>query len=175
MARIRVEASEGTGGWTPVPDGTYRWRIEEVKAGQASSGTPSIGIVCEVTRGPAAGKKSTFWFYLTPKSGWRTRQLLDATGCPYQAVEKTEDGEVLDFDTDDLLNREFDAQIKIDEYESKLSNKIVKFVVEKDAAKPTSSAAPHPQAALFRSAAAPGAAAAPPKGAPPPRAQPPKG
>ena len=53
MARIRVEAQEGSGGWTPIPDGTYNFRIEEVKQGQAASGTASFGTVCEVTGGPA--------------------------------------------------------------------------------------------------------------------------
>lgn len=163
MARIRVEATEGSGGWTPIPDGTYNFRIEEVKQGQASSGTASFGCVCEVASGPATGKRSTFWFYLTPKSGWRTRELLDATGTPYVADEKTENGDVLDFDTDDLIGRTFDAMIKIEEYEGKQSNKIVKFVglTKAPAKAATSNGGPPPQVTR--------AAAAPPKGAPPPR------
>ncbi len=163
MAKIRVEVTEGNGGWTPVPDGTYDWLITEVKQGNAASGTGSIGTVCEVERGPSQGKKATFWFYLTKKAGFRLRKLLEATGTPFVAAEKTEEGENLEFDTDDLLNRSFTAVVKIEEYEGKLSNKLVKFVNE-----PSSSgakAAPPAQPAT----SAPKAAAAPPRGAPPPR------
>lgn len=165
MARIRVEVAEGQGNWTPIPDGTYEFEIMEVKDGNAQSGTPSTGVVSEVTSGPAAGKKSTFWFYQTAKAAWRLKQLLEATGTPFDASTNGDGLEVLDFDTDDLISRRFTAQIKIDEYEGKLSNKIVKFPGLTPAKKPATEV----KAATPVTTTAPKTAAAPPRGAPPPR------
>ena len=78
--------------------------------------------------------------------------------------------EILDFDTDDLLGKRFNAQIKIDEYEGKQSNKIVKFtdLVRKPKEKTEAAKAAPSNGAKT---APPKAAAAPPKGAPPPRAK----
>lgn len=113
MPKYEFEGAGGEGGFEPLPKGDYTIRIDSVEPGVSKgSGGEQFIVKGQVVEGPEDGKQVTIFYSRSPKSLWKWRALLDATGVDYEATDtgkQTEDGkpiEVLSFDTDDLEGAE---------------------------------------------------------------------
>lgn len=72
---------EGGGGGTRVPENDYRLKILKAKKIRASEkDTPGIAVTVKIAEGKFEGKKITDRLWITPKSLWRIRSLLEALG-----------------------------------------------------------------------------------------------
>jgi hypothetical protein len=129
MPRIKIKATQGET-WTPLPRGTYEVQIDAVDQNKVSKqDNPQMMVSAHVLSGPHADKKLTLWYVLIPKSGFRTKQLLEACGIDHDVVELEEKDEKtgkptleIEFDPDDLVG----CCLKIDaterDYEGKPGN-----------------------------------------------------
>ena len=132
--KINVDPNTDAGGFGYAEAGQHRMRVakceyKEAKAADkfpglnwqfefADPNTPSV----EKNKDGTDKKVGNVFEFTTLKQGdnsqFRLRQLADAVG-----VEWTPE-----FDTDDLIGREFEAIIKIDSYNDEFNNKIAKFL-----------------------------------------------
>lgn len=126
MPKYEFEGQGGEGGgFEPVPKGDYAVKIDSVEPGVSKgSGNEQFIVKAHITEGPLEGKEVTIFYSRNPKSLWKWRQLLDATGVDYEARETGEekDGkpiEVLSFDTDDLEGVEVRYTVSHRSYEGK--------------------------------------------------------
>jgi hypothetical protein len=72
---------EGGGGGVRVPENDYKLKILKLKKIRASEkDTPGIAVTVKIVEGKFAGKKLTDRLWITPKSLWRLRSLLEALG-----------------------------------------------------------------------------------------------
>lgn len=124
MPRISMRGAEGSA-FTPMPKGTYNFRITEVKETVAkSSQNPQLEISFTVEDEDSQynGRNAKDWIPLTPNAAWKLESLLDAA-IPGEydkaALDETDDkGRPLfeyEFDTDDLIDAEFQAKATIEE------------------------------------------------------------
>jgi hypothetical protein len=126
--RITVDPSADAGGFGYVEPGKYTLRV---KKGEQMSGTKAPYLRWEfeyadpnVQSVPVDGKvlKVGNIFENTTLSTanngqFRLRQLCDALGVVWG-----------DFDTDDLIGKEFEAQVDVKEYQGTLSNEVKKYI-----------------------------------------------
>lgn len=110
---------EGGGGGVRVPENDYKLKILKLKKIRASEkDTPGIAITVKIVDGKYAGKKLTDRLWITPKSLWRLRSLLEALGMevPKKAVK---------LPSKKLVGKEVGATIVDDEpYKGKIKSKI---------------------------------------------------
>lgn len=79
-----------TGGRAHYPEGDYAVKITRAEVGKSpEKGTPQVSVTFQFTDGKLKGKEITDQFYLTEKSLWRFRNLLEAAGIkvPDKAVK----------------------------------------------------------------------------------------
>jgi hypothetical protein len=100
-----VRISQGSGDFTPLPEGTYDFIIDQIEEGTNSKNNPQLKVTMLVKGGAHDGKKLLNWYSLLPQSLWAVYNLVEALG-----VEMSETGEedkegkpIYDFDTDDLI------------------------------------------------------------------------
>jgi hypothetical protein len=127
MVQIRFSAGENTGGqWTPLPEGTYDFRIIEVEQGNSSNGNPQLRTKLEILDGPRAGDKPNTWYSLLPQSGWKLRGLVEALDLDYQIEGQDADGnDLIVFDADELLHRCVRMDVRQREYNGKTTNDFI--------------------------------------------------
>jgi hypothetical protein len=123
--RINVDPSTEAGGFGYAVAGRYRLRI--AKAEHKQKQFPYIKWTIDFadpnvqSADPLYKKVGSIFENTTLKSGenaqFRLRQLCDAVGITWG-----------DFDTDDAIGREFDAEVGISEYQGTMSNEIKKYV-----------------------------------------------
>lgn len=115
MARINFNTStKGGGGFSLPPEGTYDFEIIEVVEQDADDeGSPRLYLQLKVADGDQEGAEVRDYHTLSPKRAWTMRNVLNATGAPYDLMDEDEDEETatFDFDTDDLLGRYFRADL----------------------------------------------------------------
>lgn len=122
--KITVDPNTDASGFGHVEAGEYTLRIVSVehKEGQKA---PYLAWKCELAdpniQGVDGKKPGSIFENTTLKSGdnsqFRLRQLCDALGVPWG-----------DFDTEDCIGVEFQAQLAIKEYNGALSNEIKQFI-----------------------------------------------
>jgi hypothetical protein len=81
---------EGGGGGIRLPENDYAAKILKAKKVRSSEkDTPGIAVTFQLTEGKYKGKKITDRLWITPKSLWRIRALLEALGVtvPKKAVD----------------------------------------------------------------------------------------
>ena len=168
MGQIRFSAGEDTGGgWTPLPEGTYDFRIIEAEQGVSSNKNPQLRVKLEVLDGPRSGDKTNTWYSLLPQSGWKLRRLIDALEIDYQVEGKDADGnELISFDDEELVQRCVRMDVKQREYNGKtvndfLNEELSQFDAdygEDEVEEPAQQAAPTPAPAPQQAAGSNGAA-----------------
>ena len=125
--KYEYEGVGGDGGFEPVPKGDYTIKIDSVEAGISKSSQKEQFIVkAHVIEGPMDGKEVTIFYSRVPKSLWKWRQLLDASGIDYECEElegETPEGKplvLLSFDTDDLEGVEITCTVSHRTHEGKI-------------------------------------------------------
>lgn len=122
---IRVPRSNNSSSsYTPLPDGTYDFRIVEVSEGTSGTGSPQL-VVRLVCQGPAyADRKATLWLTQTAKAAWRTDQLFEALSIA--AIETgdvdSEGNPIVSYDEQALVDRCVSFEVTTREYNGKKSN-----------------------------------------------------
>lgn len=72
---------EGGGGGTRVPENDYKVKIIKAKKERSKEkDTPGVILTLKIVEGKFAGKKMIERLWITPKSLWRLRSLLEALG-----------------------------------------------------------------------------------------------
>lgn len=114
---------EGGGGGVRLPENDYKVKIVKIKKIRSSEkDTPGLGVTLKITEGKFSGKKITDRLWLTPKSLWRVRSLLEALG---MSVPK----KAVNLPTKKLINKELGATIIDDEpYQGRIKSKVGDFV-----------------------------------------------
>lgn len=123
--RINVDPSTESGGFGYANSGRYRLRI--VKSEYKQKEHPYIKWTIDFADpnvqsvDPNYKKVGSIFENTTLKKGenaqFRLKQLCDAVGLVWG-----------DFDTDDVIGREFDAEVGIKEYNGTMSNEVKKFI-----------------------------------------------
>ena len=100
MAKITIPSDVATNtGYTPLPEGTYDFRVVSIEQKTSSTGNQQFEFQLEVIGGPSAGRKLRSWYSLTDKAMWRLNQLYTALGIEGEGP----DGTV--YDSDWLVDR----------------------------------------------------------------------
>lgn len=114
---------EGGGGGIRVPENDYAVKLVAVKKIRSSEkDTPGILIKCKITDGKHKGKTIPDRLWITPKSLWRIRSLLEAIGVtvPKKAV---------DIPLKKLLGKEFGITVVDDDpYKGRIKSTIADFI-----------------------------------------------
>jgi hypothetical protein len=114
---------EGGGGGIRIPENDYAAKIVGAKKIRSSEkDTPGILIKCKVTSGKQKGKVLPDRLWITPKSLWRIRSLLEAIGV---TVPKS----VVNVPLKKLLNKELGITVVDDDpYQGRIKSKIADFI-----------------------------------------------
>lgn len=114
---------EGGGGGIRLPENDYKIKIIKVKKIRSSEkDTPGIAVTVKVAEGKFEGKKLTDRLWLTPKSLWRVRSLLESLGL---SVPK----KVVNIPTKGLVGKELGATVIDDDpYNGRIKSKIGDFI-----------------------------------------------
>ena len=118
-----IEYSKGEG-FTPLPEGTYDCRIDEVESTTSSKGNPQLQVSLTVVDGPYADRKPKTWYSLLPQSVWRVGQLTDALDIEqHETGQQDADGNpIMSFDTDELLGRIVSFEVTQRSYNGRINN-----------------------------------------------------
>jgi hypothetical protein len=158
MIRVpRSTTARNNNAYTPLPDGTYDFRITEVSESTSSAGNPQL-VVRMVCQGPAfADRKATIWLTQTAKAAWKTEQLFEALSIePEETGDVDEDGNpIYAYNEEELVGRFVSFEVTTREYNGKRNNDFSKPVrasmdpggYEDAPAKPERAAAPARDAA----------------------------
>jgi hypothetical protein len=126
MPRISFKSEDSEGGWEPLPDGTYHFIVDAIEEKVSSKGNAQLKVNLHVSEGPQEGKKVVMWWAMTPKSGWKMEEILNAAGIDWDKVETGETNSdtgkplfELSFDTDDLPGCEIVADASVEKYQGK--------------------------------------------------------
>lgn len=124
MARIPYSSGDSGGGFTPLPNGTYDFRIEETIQGVSKAGNNQLQIKMEVLDGPHTGKKMSVWYSLLDNSLWKLKLLLKALNIEGEDTGRVDDkGEpILDFDDEWLVGRCVTYDVTQREYNGRTNN-----------------------------------------------------
>lgn len=121
--KITVDPNTDASGFGYVEAGKYTLRVVKVEEKEGPAG-PYLNWSFELTdpnvkTADGKGKPGNIFEITTLKVGaqFRLRQLTDALGVEWG-----------DFDTDNVIGSEFDAQVDIREYQGTLSNCIKKYI-----------------------------------------------
>jgi len=117
---IDFSKEEGGGGGNRirVKEGDYHVKILKARHDtSAEKGTPGLVVTFRLVGGKHDGKKFEEWFYLTPKSLWRVRKLLEAVGMSVPAKK-------VRIPTEKLRGKELGVTLTDDEYEGRISSRV---------------------------------------------------
>lgn len=111
---------EQGGGRRPrFPEGDYKVKIVKIMRGDSSDkGTPYIGVFFRMTEGKRKGKEFEERFYVTNKSLWRIRALLEAAGIDVPEKKK------LSIPTAKLMGKTVGVTLGDDEYKGRTSSRV---------------------------------------------------
>lgn len=114
---------EGGGGGIRVPENDYAVKLVSAKNIRASEkDTPGILIKCKITDGKHKGKAITDRLWITPKSLWRIRALLEAIGV---SVPKS----AVNIPLKKLIGKELGITVVDDDpYKGKIKSTIADFI-----------------------------------------------
>lgn len=104
-----------------IPDGTYRAKCINVEQDVSKGGNPMFVWEFEITGGNYTGRTFKSWTAITPAAMWKVAETVQALG-----VGQT--GTVVKFKRGDVIGRECGIVMEQDEYNGKMSSKIVKVV-----------------------------------------------
>lgn len=114
---------EGGGGGVRLPESDYKAKIIKIKKIRSEEkDTPGIAVTMKITEGKFEGKKLTDRLWITPKSLWRVRALLEALGIsvPKKAVN---------LPTKKLVGKEVGITVIDDDpYKGRIKSKIGDFI-----------------------------------------------
>jgi hypothetical protein len=123
--RINVDPDTSSSGFGYAAAGKYRLRI--IKVEQATAKFPYLKWTFEFAdpnvkpEGGEAKKVGSIFENTTLKKGensqFRLKQLCDSIGVTWG-----------DFDTDDLIGREFEAEVDLKDYQGTISNEVKKYI-----------------------------------------------
>ena len=119
--RIDYEVDENAGVYSPLPAGRYRVKVLEVEDGYSKAGDPKINMKLAVV------DQSDRWVYHTltfiPKGQPGHGIGVHSLKCFGFSIDKSR----VNFDSDDIVGKEAIADLVIDEYNGKRSNKVRQF------------------------------------------------
>lgn len=128
MPKVGFRASEGEG-WEPLPDATYDIQIDDVEETTSNNENPQIKVSGHVaSEGPHTDKKTTDWFVMTDKSGWKLKMLVDACNIDYEATETGETNdkgkpiEDIEFELEDLVGCVYRCDVTTRTWQGRKSN-----------------------------------------------------
>lgn len=104
-----------------IPDGTYKARCIEVSQDVSKSGNPMFVWEFELTDGQYAGRTFKSWTAITPAAMWKVAETVIALGIGQQ-------GQVVKFKRQDVLNKECGLVIEQDEYNGKPTSRISRVI-----------------------------------------------
>lgn len=107
MAKIKINWEEAEGGKFIKQPGEYIVKLAEAELESDDENRQYIEWTAKVTRGNNVGATIRFKNYITPKTLWRLRDLLNAIDYPI-----TES--VQDLDLDDIIKREVEFAIEVE-------------------------------------------------------------
>ena len=119
--RIEYEVDENAGVYTPLPAGRYRVKVLEVEDGYSKAGDPKINMKLAVV------DQSDRWVYHTltfiPKGQPGHGIAVHSLKCFGFSIDKSR----VNFDSDDIVGKEAMADLIVEEYNGKRSNKVRQF------------------------------------------------
>lgn len=104
-----------------IPDGTYKAKCIEVSQDVSKSGNPMFVWEFELTEGKYAGRTFKSWTAITPAAMWKVAETVIALGIGQQ-------GQVVKFKRQDVLNKECGLVIEQDEYNGKPTSRISRVI-----------------------------------------------
>ena len=104
-----------------IPDGTYKAKCIEVSQDVSKSGNPMFVWEFEITEGQYAGRTFKSWTAITPAAMWKVAETVIALGIGQQ-------GQVVKFKRQDVLNKECGLVIEQDEYNGKPTSRISRVI-----------------------------------------------
>lgn len=104
-----------------IPDGTYKAKCIEVSQDVSKSGNPMFVWEFEITEGQYAGRTFKSWTAITPAAMWKVAETVIALGIGQQ-------GQVVKFKRQDVLNKECGIVMEQDEYNGKPTSKISRVI-----------------------------------------------
>ena len=157
---IRFTNAPGTG-FQIYDEGVYTFQIEKVEQGTSKNNNPQLTVKTRIVGGRYDGKPMTMWYSLVEAAAWKLTKLVEATGCDHTVVGHDAKGQpIIEFDEENLVGLTFEADVTIEQYNGKDTNRVNNERMSGDDAldPPAASTAPAPQAAAAQPAAAPAAA-----------------
>lgn len=104
-----------------IPDGTYKAKCIEVTQDVSKSGNPMFVWEFELTKGQYAGRTFKSWTAITPAAMWKVAETVIALGIGQQ-------GQVVKFKRQDVLNKECGLVMEQDEYNGKPTSRISRVI-----------------------------------------------
>lgn len=104
-----------------IPDGTYKAKCIEVSQDVSKSGNPMFVWEFEITEGQYVGRTFKSWTAITPAAMWKVAETVIALGIGQQ-------GQVVKFKRQDVLNKECGLVIEQDEYNGKPTSRISRVI-----------------------------------------------
>lgn len=104
-----------------IPDGTYKAKCIEVSQDVSKSGNPMFVWEFEIADGQYAGRTFKSWTAITPAAMWKVAETVIALGIGQQ-------GQVVKFKRQDVLNKECGLVIEQDEYNGKPTSRISRVI-----------------------------------------------
>lgn len=104
-----------------IPDGTYKAKCIEVTQDVSKSGNPMFVWEFEITEGQYAGRTFKSWTAITPAAMWKVAETVIALGIGQQ-------GQVVKFKRQDVLNKECGLVMEQDEYNGKPTSRISRVI-----------------------------------------------
>lgn len=121
---LTYKSTGATGSSFAVPAGTYRVRVIEASEDTSKSGNDMVKLKLRVLK-PDGGEGPALFDYLvlSENASWKIDQFLAACGHP------TAEGDDVSLDVDDMIGWECEADLSVEEYNGKKSNKVAAYVV----------------------------------------------
>lgn len=104
-----------------IPDGMYRAKCTEVSQDVSKSGNPMFVWEFMITQGEFSGRTFKSWTAITPAAMWKVAEIVIALGIGQQ-------GQVVKFKRQDVLNKECGLVMEQDEYNGKITSKITRVI-----------------------------------------------
>ena len=104
-----------------IPDGAYKAKCIEVSQDVSKSGNPMFVWEFEITEGQYAGRTFKSWTAITPAAMWKVAETVIALGIGQQ-------GQVVKFKRQDVLNKECGLVMEQDEYNRKPTSRISRVI-----------------------------------------------
>ena len=104
-----------------IPDGTYKAKCIEVSQDVSKSGNPMFVWEFQITEGQYTGRTFKSWTAITPAAMWKVAETVIALGIGQQ-------GQVVKFKRQDVLNKECGLVMEQDEYNGKPTSRILRVI-----------------------------------------------